>query len=220
MKTQSSACALIAFTLLIAPAAADTIDLTFGELDLVFDGSSLKDAAMADGEGDAVVATPVVEMGPPDPSTLAGTKIDFYLPGLSPIDAAGGSTQSGQGGWLTLMLPGGEEVQLSLDTVTINYVDLGGIARFAFGAALAEVYAPSSPGPGPAPLSLEPAASVSFSAAISEATVENGMLTSFKGKASGEVRGATVVPEPATGVAIALLLGVTSAAAVMRAKLG
>ena len=139
MKTLRFACALAALALLTPLAHADTIDLTFGELDLVFDGSSIKDAVPDDGDG--VVATPVVEMGPPDPSVLAGTKIDFYLPGVSPIPEAGGSTQSGQGGWLTLMLPGGEEVQLSLDTVTINYVDLGGVARFAFGAAVAEVYA-------------------------------------------------------------------------------
>lgn len=219
MKTLRFACALTAFALLTPLTHADTIDLTFGELDLVFDGSSIKDAVPDDGDG--VVATPVVEMGPPDPSVLAGTKIDFYLPEVSPISEVGGSTQSGQGGWLTLMLPGGEEVQLSLDTVTINYVDLGGVARFAFGAAVAEVYAPSNPGLNTNALSMEPAASVSFSAAISEATIENGMLTAFKGKASGEVRGATVVvPEPAAGVAIALLLGVTSAAAVMRAKLG
>ena len=151
---------------------------------------------------------------------LAGTKIDFYLPEVAPISEAGGSTQSGQGGWLTLLLPGGEEVLLSLDSVTINYVDLGGVARFAFGAAVAEVYAPSESGLGPQALSLAPAASVSFSAAIAETTTENGMLTSFKGKATGEVRGATVVPEPAAGVAVVLLLGVTSAAAVMRAKLG
>ena len=127
MKTLRFACALAALALLTPLAHADTIDLTFGELDLVFDGSSIKDAVPDDGDG--VVATPVVEMGPPDPSVLAGTKIDFYLPGVSPIPEAGGSTQSGQGGWLTLMLPGGEEVQLSLDTVTINYVDLGGVAH-------------------------------------------------------------------------------------------
>lgn len=218
MMSLRPACALVALALLAPMAPAAMIDLTFGELDLVFDGASIRDAAPDDGDG--VVATPVVEMGPPDPSVLAGTKIDFYLPDVSPVSAEGGSTTSGQGGWLLLMLPGGEEVKLSLDTVTITYIDLGGVARFAFGAAVAEVYNQSAPGLAPNALSLAPAASVSFSTAISEVTAANGMLTSFKGKASGEIRGAVVIPEPTTGVALVLLLGVGSAAALMRAKLG
>ncbi|QDT67274.1 hypothetical protein MalM25_01710 [Planctomycetes bacterium MalM25] len=218
MTTPRLVCALIALALLAPLAPAATIDLTFGELDLVYDGTAIRDAATDDGDG--VVATPVAEMGPPDPSLLAGTKIDFFLPEIAPISAEGGSTTSGQGGWLLLMLPGGEQVKLSLDSVTINYIDFGGVARFAFGAAVAEVYAPSEPGLSPNALSLAPAASVSFSTAVSEVTAANGVLTSFKGKASGEVRGATVIPEPTTGVALVLLLGVGSAAALMRAKLG
>lgn len=195
---------------------ASTIDFSFGDLGLVFDGTTLQDSNL---EGaDEVIIITVRENGVlvPDSPLLGSAKIDLMVPDLTPLSTASGSSIQGGGGFLTMEGVGGEMVALSLESVQLQYNDFGGFAQFVFGGAVAEVVNPTSPQTA----GFNSGAGISFSANISEQTTSGSLVTSFTAQATGEVEGATIVPEPAAIVTVGLMAMAASAAAAIRGKLG
>lgn len=208
------AVAMLAALAGVSPAAM--FDISFTGLDLVYDGSTIQDSNASG--GDAVQVSMVAEGQPEESSVQTSATIDFFLPGVLDIDdAPNDQVQSAGGGTLVLTMPGGETVQLSLGSLTISYVDLSGIATFAFGAGVTDMMRPIDP----TALSLDPPTSVSFSARIGALRTENGKVTQFVARSTGEIEGATIIPEPSTAVtAVGLMAVLASAAAAMRVRLG
>ncbi|MEN0111512.1 MAG: hypothetical protein AAF805_12395 [Planctomycetota bacterium] len=200
-----AAAALIAMT---AAATASTIDLGFTDLNLIYDGVDLMDAN-PDGP-DALGAISLNGDALPGPAS-----IDFYLPGVTGL-TPGGAAKSAEDGWLEFTLPDGESVTLGLGEVTVNYVDVAGIAQFVFGAAVADVNEATAGAPLPA----DSEVSVSFSATVSQPESSGGVLAAFVAVATGNVTGAAVVPEPTTAAAVGLLTLFGAAATFMRVRLG
>lgn len=199
-----------------AAGSAGPIDISFVDLDLVYDGQSISDGnpdgpapvtlLIVDDSGDPADADPVVQNG----------TIDLLLPGLPDLPADGGTITSFEDGLLEITVPTGEVVRMSLSSVTIGYLDIGGLTGFAFAAAL------GGPTPdGPPTITHVPPSTVSLQATLDNATIDGGVVTGFSATATGQVRDAVVVvPEPTGVVAIGLLAALGSAAAVMRARIG
>lgn len=209
-----SFCALL--TSASATTRASTIDFSFGDLDLVFDGTSLQDGN-PEGSDDVIIVT-VGENGVPalDSPLLGDAKIDFFVPNLEPLSAEGGIFSIGNGGHFVVESPGGETISLSLQSVQLQYNAFGAFAEFVFGGALAEVITPSEP----QQQAIDPGTAISFSANIRSSAVSGSLVTAFNATATGEVEGATIVPEPAAIVTVGLLVMAASAAAAIRGKLG
>ncbi|MEO0530147.1 MAG: hypothetical protein AAF266_06155 [Planctomycetota bacterium] len=216
MPRPLSAACLAALFFAVPSAQANVIDFAFADLDLVFDGTTLQDGN-PDGTDDVKIVS-VFEAGAevPDSPLLGDAKIDFLVPDLEPLSAAGGVFSVGNGGHLLVESPGGETVSLSLQSVQLQYNAFGAFAEFVFGGAIAEVLTPSNP----QALSIDPGAEVSFSANIRSSTIDGSLVTGFSAKATGEVENATIVPEPAAIVTLGLLAMAASAAAAIRGKLG
>lgn len=209
-----SSCALSLIAALVAlagaPATAGPVELSFTDLNLVYDGQNLTDANPVG--PDALGAVSLNGVALPGPAS-----IDFYLPSVLNLAPTGGVTVSGIGGWLEFLLPDGETMMLTLDSVEVTYADVAGLAQFVFGAAIAGVNEATAG----APLPVDTEVSVSFAAPVTQAESDAGLLSAFVAVATGNVSGtAAVVPEPTTAAAVGLLALLGSAATVMRVRLG
>ena len=176
-------------------AQAGVIELQFSGLEISYDGSTITDGGTGADPLTSVVILEdnTVTGGSPFVSDIA---IDIVIPGVSGISAAGDQVLSDPGGSLTLSLPGGDFVALSLEEVIVTYVD-GSDPSFVFGATVAEVLAQSLP----AGLVMNNPVSVSFSTTIDTLTVDAGVVETFTASGTGEIR--DVIPEPTT---VALVL--------------
>jgi hypothetical protein len=199
------ALALTASLAASVPATGAMIQIQFTGLDLVYDGSTITDS----GEGSATdpLSSVVISLegtqvaGSPFSS---GVAIDLVIPSVNNLPAAGGTVNSAAGGQLKLTLPSGGFLNLALDSVSVNYLNLGRV-RFAFGATVAGVDGQLLP----AGLQLGSPATLSFSAAVGSDTAEKGFVTSFRATGSGEIMGDRI-PEPAAGIVLLVALGVTT----------
>ncbi|GMU84239.1 MAG: hypothetical protein AMXMBFR47_41090 [Planctomycetota bacterium] len=206
--------ALCAAGLGLAPvtATADTI-IEFTGMNLVYNGSSLVDAGSAAGgvrnptDADALATVDFFSNGSLVGSLDSDISLDILIPDVVNIPAGANvhyqQTTPGNPGFFDLLIGtsplASEFLQLDLENVSIVYSDISGLARFTFGAAIAE----SSSQNLPFGLTMTDPITVSFSAQVDPATLTSagGFITGFEAFGTGEF--AEAIPEPAS---LALLM--------------
>ncbi|MGL4514031.1 MAG: hypothetical protein ACRCT8_13150 [Lacipirellulaceae bacterium] len=189
----------LCFATLATPGAASAskIIIQFTGLDITYDGATIRDTGSPSDPLSSVVITNDGADVAGSPFTT-GAAIDVTIPGVVNIPTAGGSSESGavsslSGGSLKLALPGGGYLNLTLDSVMVNYLNLGQV-QFAFGATVAGVDGQQLP----AGLELGSPATLSFSATIGlQTSSSNGRVSTFRATGSGEIVG-DQIPEPTT----------------------
>ncbi|QDU56073.1 hypothetical protein [Aeoliella mucimassa] len=192
-----SVAALIAFC---QTSDAGTISIQMSGVDATYDGTNYEDA---DTNGSDPLDTVTVKL---DGANVSGSPftsdidLDFFIPNLLNIPAAGGTATSDANGTLDIGLPGSEYVSLSLSAVQVEYVKLSNTASFAFAATVADVAGQSLPGG----LQLGDSVEVSFTSILDTLSTDGTYLTSFTASGTGAIKGANV-PEPASVVTAGLL---------------
>lgn len=207
--------AAIAVALLMsATSQAELIVAQFTGLDVRYDGSTVEDGNPV---GDDLLDTATLQLdgvnatGSPFVSDIS---IDFSIPSVLNIPVGGGSVTSAAGGTLDLNLPGGDFVSLTLDEVTITYIEVTSSIRFAFAAADGSVVGQSLPDG----LLMTDPVEVSFSTNVQSLMDDGTYITSFTSRGTGELESENI-PEPTTAV-MGLLALVSAAAVGMRSRLG
>jgi hypothetical protein len=186
---------------------ANTIDINFSGMDIVYDGNSIYDAGSnAGGVGNPADADPLLIVNFSENGMLVGSvasdvSLDLFIPDVTGIPAAANThhvlNTPGNPGFLDLLIGtsplASEFLRLDLNEVSITYLDAAGTVQFTFGAAVASSASQNLPF---GLVALEPI-TVSFSAQIVPGTLTEagGVVTGFMAAGTGEIRG---VPEPAT----------------------
>ena len=181
---------------LILPSLAlgGTIEIEFTGVDIGYGGTDIVDQDPFSGDPDPLTSVVITEDGVlAGPILTSSISQDLYIPQVTSISAAGGSTLSAAGGSLLLQLGSGSHLDLDLGQVDINYVDLNGAVQFVFAATVGGVSAQSLP----YGLEVGQHLGVSFQTQVSPAslTTSGGIVTGFTASGTGDVRGAAV-PEP------------------------
>jgi len=197
----------------LAPAAVRAgIIIEFTGMDLVYDGASLVDAGAAGGGlADPADADPLATVDFFVDGGLVGSldsdiTLDVLIPGVTNIPAGPNvfyqQTTQGRVGYFDLLIGtsplASEFLLLDLGSVSVIYSDISGLARFTFGAAIAETSSHNLP----FGLSIADPITVSFSTQVDPATLTTagGFITGFRSSGTGEFT--AEVPEP---VSMALL---------------
>ena len=209
----TSVFAVATFTVLAAAAQAD-VQISFTGVDLVYDGSSLYDAgSTAGGLADPADADPLASVdffvnGGLVGSLTSDVYLDVFIPDVTGISDAADTvdvqTTPGNPGFFDLLIGtsplASEFLIIDLESVTITYIDIGGLAQFVFGASIADSYVQNLP----FGLTLTGPVTVSFSAQIDPDSITSagGFITGFSAGGTGELR---AVPGP--GAMLLLGLG-------------
>jgi hypothetical protein len=186
---------------------ANTIEITFSGMDIVYDGNAIYDAGSnAGGLADPADADPLLVANFSQDGSLVGSiasdiSLDLYIPDITGIPAAANTHHvlltPGNPGFLDLLIGtsplASEFLLLDLNEVSITYLDAAGTVQFTFGAAVASSASQNLP----FGLVAHEPITVSFSAQIVPGTLTEagGVVTGFLASGTGEIRG---VPEPAT----------------------
>ncbi len=214
------------FTACAAPASAGVL-ISFTGLDLVYDGSSIRDAgAPLGGFADPADADP---LGSVDfffnnmvvAGFSANISIDVFIPGVTNIPFVQNSahnivTPGNSPGFIDLLIGtsplASEFLLLRVEQVSLTFLDIAGQAQFLFSGAVASIDAQNLP----FGLQLLEPAVVSFSVQIDPGslTTADGFVTGFTASGTGEISQAGVIPTPGPAVALTLL----SAAAIARRR--
>lgn len=201
------ACAAVLFSLIAAPAVAATLEIAFTGMDLVYDGSAIYDGGSNAGgtanpaDGDSLTTVDFFVDGSNVGSLTSNISLDVKIPDVTGIPSGAGTVHNistpGNPGFFDLMIgsPLSEFLLVSLDTVSITYVDVANIVQFNFGAAVSSVFAQNLPF---GLLAGEPI-TVAFSAQVvpGSLTSAGGFVTGFRASGTGQYN-APVIPEPAT----------------------
>ena len=185
----------LSFTLILPSLAlGGTIEIEFTGVDIGYGGTDIVDQDPFSGDPAPLTSVVITEDGVlAGPILTSSISQDLYIPQVTSISAAGGSTLSAAGGSLLLELGSGSHLDLDLGQVDINYVDLNGAVQFVFAATVGGVSAQSLP----YGLKVGQQLGVSFQTQVSPAslTTSGGIVTGFTASGTGDVRGAAV-PEP------------------------
>ncbi|MEN1679731.1 MAG: PEP-CTERM sorting domain-containing protein [Planctomycetota bacterium] len=190
-KTTCAALTAIAVFASASLVSAAEILIEYTGANLTYDGTDITTV----GGADPLTAVAISLDGTPIAGSPFGTDIDLDLtiPGVVSIPELGGTVLSDPGGSLTLGLPGGDELTVTLEATSITYVNVPNIVEFAFAGTIADVASQSLP----AGLIIGDPIGLSLSANVGSSTAAGGFLTSFTGSATGELEG-PLVPEPTT----------------------
>jgi hypothetical protein len=210
-----AACALVALSLVAAPAAAATLEIAFTGMDLVYDGSAIYDADGSSGHlADPADADPLTTVDFFVDGSLVGSltndiSLDVYIPDVTGISSAAGTVYNvntpGNPGHFDLLMGtsplASEFLLVDLSEVNVTYVDVANIVQFTFGAAVSDVFAQNLPF---GLLAGEPV-TVTFSAQIvpGTRTTSGNIVSGFSASGTGQYN-APVVPEPTTCALAAL----------------
>ena len=171
-----------------------TIEIEFTGVDIGYDGTDIVDNDPFSGDPDPLTSVVISEDGQlAGPVLTSSISQNLYIPQVTSISAAGGSTLSAAGGSLLLELGSGSHLDLDLGQVDINYVVLNGAVQFVFAATVGGVSAQSLP----YGLEIGQQLGVSFQTQVSPGTLttSGGIVTGFTASGTGDVRGGAV-PEP------------------------
>lgn len=176
-------------TIVASSASAAVIQIQLGGVTLSYDGNS------------------IVDTGPVNPDTLTnatfmvsdswvgmdvtGVTLNLDIPNVSNIPLSGGPVSSDANGFLDLDLGDGEFLNLTLDSVTVNYIPVLSTVQFIFAGSSSTIDDQNLP----YGLSFDNPVSVSFSTQISQIDDDGTYVTEFTSAGTGEIQG---VPEPAT----------------------
>lgn len=192
----ASVCAAAALG--VVSAQASTIEIQFTGVDVVYDGSTVRDANPAGADPLSAVVVEVDGSSSPSSPFVSDISLDFEIPSVIDIDASGDNVVA-LGGSLTLNLSPTEFVSLDLISTTVTFIEFGGFAQFAFTGSVASVAMQSLPDG----LIIGEPIDVSLSTQISSLADDGVNLTSFAGRGTGEVTG-LFIPEPSAMALLAL----------------
>lgn len=205
-----------AAALLCAASADAAVRIEFTGMNMVYDGSSLYDAgSLIGGVANPADADPLVTVDCFTDNTLVGSLysdiyLDFFIPDITNISSAPNTTQT-----ISVtpaisffdLLIGSSPVAsqyliLDIQTVSVTYIDIAGIAQFTFAGAVASAFAQNLP----FGLQVADPVTVSLSAQVIPGTLTSGggFITGFQGFGTGEFN-ANAVPAP--GAAALLGMG-------------
>ena len=193
MSKQKMAAMTIAAMLLAmavaSNASAAVIQIQLGGVTLSYDGSGIVDEGAADPDTltNATFLLGDSWLG----ADTTGVTLDLNIPDVLNIPVGGGQVSSAANGSLDLDLGGGEYLNLTLDAVTVNYIEVISTVQFVFAGSSSTIDGQNLPHN----LSLVDPVSVSFSTQISQIADDGNYITSFTSAGTGEIQG---VPEPAT----------------------
>lgn len=198
-------------------AAQAGLVIEFTGLNLVYDGSSLRDAGSAAGgvadpaDADALVSVDFIVDGTTVGQLSNDISIDVYIPDVLNIPSNSGAATiintTGNPGYFDLLIGtsplASQYLLVDLATVAITYIDVAGMIQFTFGGAVATAFSQNLP----YDLVIGDPVTVSFSAQIDPGsrTTDGGFVTGFTASGTGEYQG-TVVPTP--GAVALMALGV------------
>jgi hypothetical protein len=187
--TKMAVAAMLLATIVASSASAEMIQIQLGGVGLSYDGSTIVDTGSADPDPltNATFLADELWLG----ADITGVTLDLNIPGVSNIPVDGGQVSSAINGSLDLDLGGGEFLNLTLDSVTVNYIKVISTVQFVFAGASSTIDDQNLP----YDLSLVDPVSVSFSTQIKEIADDGTYVTSFTSAGTGEIQG---VPEPAT----------------------
>jgi len=171
---------------------ASIIQIQLGGIDLTYDGTDITTVG-GDVASDELTNATFLEDGAVVGVVSTDVVLGALIPGVLGISAAGDSVDSAAGGHFTLGFGGSADpgfLILSLESVTVNYLDLG-VIQFALGASLASADFQDLP----FDLVIGDEVSVSFSTQTSSFTIDSGEIASFVASGTGEI---VEVPEPAS----------------------
>lgn len=206
-----------------APNAGAGILISFTDMNVVYDGSSLRDAGSPlGGFADPALADPVTSLdffvdGAPVGTLSSNIAVDFIIPDVTNIPYVPNSAQniqtSGDIPGIFDMLIGTspaatEFLLLRLEGVNLTFLDVGGQAQFLFSGAIASIDGQDLP----FGLEILEPIQVSFSVQVdmNTLTTSDGVITGFRATGTGEIAGG-IVPSPASA-AILWLCAATIAA--------
>jgi hypothetical protein len=206
------ACAAIA--LAATTSQAEPIHLAFTGMNLVYDGSTLRDAGSATGgvlnpaNADPINSLDFFDNGVPQGSLSSNISVDVSIPDVTNLTMGPNSSTTvvtpGNPGYFDLLIGtsplASEYLALELDHVTITYLDIFGLVQVNFGAAVAD----SSSQNLPFGLDIGDLVTLTFSAQVDTGSLTglNGIITGFTATGTGDVRQA--VPEPSSVVLCAM----------------
>lgn len=212
MKTYNL-CAFLACAAILcaSTASAGLLSVEFTGLNIELAGSTIID----DGPGAATLdpltsVTYTTDSGSTTVTSPTTTlTADLSIPGVTGIPAAGGLVTSAAGGTLSLGLGGSDHLDISLEEVSVTYLNIGpNIVRLAFGGAVAGVDSQQLP----FGLTIGDDVVMSFNTTVSSVTTSGGFVTAFKAAGTGLID--NPVPEPST--AALAMLGVLTACGLKR----
>lgn len=188
-------------------AAQAGLVIEFTGLNLVYDGSSLRDAGSAAGgvanpaDADALASVDFIVDGTPVGGLSSDISIDVFIPDVLNIPAGAGNSTIintvGNPGYFDLLIGtsplASQYLLVDLGTVAITYIDVAGIIQFTFGGAVAAGFSQNLP----YDLVIGDPVSISFSAQIDPGsrTTDGDFVTGFTASGTGEYQG-TLVPTP------------------------
>lgn len=213
MKKCLMMAAAAAACLIGSVANAANLEIQFEGMNLVYDGSTIYDAAsIAGGGGIPALADPLTNVTFLVDGSIVGTLstdiwLDVFISGVTGLPVGGGQiVTSGQGDTfgfdlLTKDMTPGWGLALNLDEVIVSYTGMK--IAIAGGAAAASV-----PVPQMLPFGLEfhemETITIAFSSANLSSVTDDGMfLTGFSASGTGNISG-TLVPEPSAVVLLML----------------
>ena len=198
---------------LSASAAQSAIMIEFTGMDLVYDGSSFFDGGSSSGgmadpaDGDSLVSVDFFDNGLPVGSLSSDIALDFFIPDIGSIPSAPNTTYNvttpGNAGYFDLLMGttplASEFLLLDIMSVSVTYVDVGGVAEFVFAGAISPTIAQNLP----FGLDVAQPVTLSFSAQVTPGTIASsgGFITGFNAFGTGEFYG---VPAPGAAGVLAL----------------
>jgi PEP-CTERM motif len=177
---------------LVAPASADTLEIQYTGLDIIYDGSVITDL----GDPDPLESVDFLVNGTKVFGLNAGVDMSLSVPGVSNLPVGGGAVTSAAGGLLSLALPDGDFLDLQLGAAEVVYVSVSVVQlNFVLAAGSANVLGQLLPIEG----ELEDVVAISFSTNIDNNTLtdDGSYITGFEANGTGEIEG-ILVPEPST----------------------
>jgi PEP-CTERM motif len=177
---------------MISPGFADTLEIQYTGLDIIYDGSVITDLGNPDSLGSVdflVNGTKVFGLN-------AGVDMSLSVPGVSNLPVGGGAVTSAAGGILSLALPDDDFLDLQLGAAEVVYVSVSVVQlNFVLAAGSANVLGQLLPIEG----ELDDIIAISFSTNIDNGTLtdDGSYITGFEANGTGEIEGA-LIPEPST----------------------
>ena len=209
-----SCCVLVALSLLSATASAETMVIQYTGLNLTYDGSTISTVGVYDPLESVDFFVDDAKMLSYDAPADSPLSIDLIVPGVFNLAVGGDTVVSNAGGYLDLLLPGGDYLTLTLGQSEVHYVAIQSLQLyFLLAAGSADVVQQLLPVGG-----FAGDIAVSFSTQVVGATLtdDGTNVTGFLSAGTGEIRG-TMVPEP-TSVAL-LVSGLLACFAVLRRRM-
>ena len=198
LTSSLAACVALVVVFLVQTAPADTIEIQFTGLDIVYDGSSFTDAggSLDPSDADPLTAVTYLVNGSSVGTDLTDIYVDFDFGPITNIPIAGGTVNTGpDSGMFDILIPD-IGLALDLDEVSVAYLPTA-FVDFVFAGSLAAISGQNLP----ADLVIGDPVSVAFSTQASPGAISNDgtYITGFIASGAGSVRG-TLVPEPSAFV--------------------